>query len=91
MKDFINQIAPQLVKWRRDFHQYPELGFMEYVTTYKLGKELERLGFQIYIGEDAMEREARLGLPSETDLKEKENEAIKYGVEKEWLDSMHGG
>lgn len=91
MQDFVKGILPQLIKWRRDFHQYPELGFLEYVTTYKIGKELDKLGFTIHIGEEAMDCESRLGLPSESDLQEKEEEARKYGVDEEWIRKMQGG
>ncbi|WP_200410823.1 amidohydrolase [Virgibacillus salexigens] len=91
MKGFIESITPQLIQWRRDFHQYPELGFTEYVTSYKLAKELERLGFTIHIGKDVMKQEARLGIPSSKELQFYESKAIKHGVEKDILDRMQGG
>lgn len=91
VQDFIKEIEPKLVKWRREFHRYPELGFLEYVTTYKLGIELKKLGFEIHIGDEAMDREARLGLPGEEIMKIKETEALNHGVDQNWLDKMSGG
>ena len=50
MSDFVSHMEPKLISWRQSFHSYPELGFMEYVTTYRLGKVLEGLGFTIHLG-----------------------------------------
>ncbi|WP_067728972.1 amidohydrolase [Oceanobacillus damuensis] len=91
MSDFVKRLEEQLVLWRRSFHQYPELGFMEYVTTYRLGKELEKLGFTLHLGEDAMDGEARLGVPEAKDLIAQENAALEAGVEESWLTKMRGG
>lgn len=91
MSDITEEKLKKLQDWRRDFHQYPELGFLEYVTTFKLKNELEKLGFQIYAGDEAMDRDARLGLPSEEAIREKEKEAEAHGVPSEFLEKMHGG
>ncbi|MBP2078841.1 amidohydrolase [Oceanobacillus polygoni] len=91
MSDFIKSIEAELITWRRLFHQYPELGFMEYITTYRLGKELEKLGFTIHLGEEALDHDARLGIPNEADLNEHELLAKAEGVEASWLAKMSGG
>jgi len=91
MSKFVKKIIPRLHTWRRDFHQFPELGFMEYVTTYKLSKELKKLGFEIYVGDEAMERDSRLGVPSEEAMREKEEEALKLGVDPDFLDKIRSG
>lgn len=46
LKEKINQLFPQLVEWRRHFHQYPELSFQEketskFVASYLKGLDLE--------------------------------------------------
>lgn len=84
-------IQPRLKSWRRSFHQHPELGFMEYYTTYKIGKELEQLGFTLYVGQHALKSESRYGVPNKELLQEKESEAYLLGVEGDWLSNMHGG
>ncbi|WP_249870312.1 amidohydrolase [Oceanobacillus saliphilus] len=91
MTDFVKKIEAQLVSWRQSFHQYPELGFMEYVTTYRLGKELEKLGFSLHIGDDAIDPDARLGIPEAEDLIAHEQEAIDAGVDESWMKKMQGG
>ncbi|WP_010647788.1 amidohydrolase [Oceanobacillus massiliensis] len=91
MSDFMKEIIPKLISWRRSFHHYPELGFMEYVTTYRLGKELEKLGFTVHIGKDALKASARLGIPEGKDLAAHEQEAAEAGVAEDWLAKMRGG
>ncbi|WP_404356349.1 amidohydrolase [Cytobacillus firmus] len=88
---FLKEITPQLIKWRRTLHALPELGFMEYITTYRIGKELEKMGFKLYIGKDALEENSRMGLPAQSDLEAQEKKARKWGVEESWLDQMRGG
>lgn len=41
-------------KWRREFHQYPEIGWAEFVTTSKIMKELKQLGYEVFAGTKVM-------------------------------------
>ena len=43
-------IAPQLVTWRRDFHQHPEIGFHEYRTAGIVAEHLQALGVETTTG-----------------------------------------
>ncbi|NIM96880.1 MAG: amidohydrolase [candidate division Zixibacteria bacterium] len=43
-------IFPRLVKLRREFHQYPELGFNEFRTSRRVTDELRKLGLQVKSG-----------------------------------------
>ncbi len=43
IKNISNQIFPNLVKLRRELHQYPELAFKEYKTSERIAEELEKL------------------------------------------------
>jgi amidohydrolase len=40
----IKVVLPQVVAWRRHFHQYPELSFQEVETTKLIVQEMEKLG-----------------------------------------------
>ncbi|MEY0159918.1 amidohydrolase, partial [Providencia manganoxydans] len=40
----------QLIKWRREFHQYPEIGWSEFLTTAKIVKVLRGLGLEVKVG-----------------------------------------
>jgi amidohydrolase len=42
----ISNLQPQLVEWRRRFHQYPELGFQEILTADFVAQKLSEWGIQ---------------------------------------------
>jgi amidohydrolase len=46
----IAAIEPQVIAWRRDFHEHPELGNRETRTAGIVAAELERLGLEVRTG-----------------------------------------
>jgi amidohydrolase len=44
------EINPQVVAWRRDFHQHPELGTQEVRTAKVIADELRKLGYEVQTG-----------------------------------------
>jgi amidohydrolase len=44
------ELTPQVVTWRRDFHQNPELGNREQRTAKVIADELRRLGYEVMPG-----------------------------------------
>jgi amidohydrolase len=44
------ELTPQVITWRRDFHQHPELGNRETRTAKVIADELRRLGYQVQTG-----------------------------------------
>ncbi|RDU38180.1 peptidase M20 [Neobacillus piezotolerans] len=88
---FVKELTPLLLEWRRSLHKLPELGFLEYITTYRVGRLLEEMGFTLHIGKDALNEDSRLGLPDNQFIEEKERQASEWGVENEWLEKMRGG
>jgi amidohydrolase len=50
MLEKANQITPQLVEWRREFHRHPELGFQEFRTSSRVAEILGGLGCQVRTG-----------------------------------------
>src|SRR5688572_4122045 len=44
------EITPQVVTWRRDFHKNPELGNREVRTAKVIADELRRLGYEVKTG-----------------------------------------
>jgi amidohydrolase len=44
------EINPQVVVWRRDFHQHPELGNQETRTAKVIADELRKLGYDVKTG-----------------------------------------
>ncbi|WP_100399027.1 amidohydrolase [Bacillus sp. FJAT-44742] len=89
--EWINDIHPSMIKWRRRFHQHPETGWTEYITTYEIAKNLEPLGFRLFIGKDALLSEARMGVPNEEELITADERAGAYGISDEFLEKVKGG
>ena len=45
-----SEMLPQVVAWRRDFHQHPELGNREYRTSTVIAEALGTLGYDVTTG-----------------------------------------
>jgi amidohydrolase len=50
LRDDIQALQPQLVKWRRYLHQRPELGFREQITAAFIAQKLEEWGVEHQTG-----------------------------------------
>lgn len=50
MLERARKIEDQLITWRRDFHQHPELGFQENRTAARVAEVLESLGYKVRTG-----------------------------------------
>ena len=46
LKKQLDKLVPEMVQLRRDFHQYPELGFKEFKTGEKITAYLGKLGIE---------------------------------------------
>ena len=51
----------QLIKWRREFHQYPEIGWSEFLTTAKIVKVLRGLGLEVKVGPEVINQDFAFG------------------------------
>ena len=45
-----DQVAEHVLTWRRDLHQYPELGNREFETARKVAEHLRALGMEVQTG-----------------------------------------
>lgn len=84
-------IQSQLVKWRRDFHQYPELGFLEMRTSTIVAEILTNLGYSLKIGKEVMNPEYAMGKPTEEETKAHYDWAKNNGAVLEYLDKVSEG
>ncbi|MET3696901.1 aminobenzoyl-glutamate utilization protein A [Bacillus oleivorans] len=91
LEHFIQTVSPHLLERRREFHQWPEVGWTEYVSTYKIGTILEKLGFKLTVGKEAITSKERLGVPAESEIEKNEQQARQMGVPDEWMEKMEGG
>lgn len=46
----VSQVEPQVVEWRRDFHEHPELSNREFRTAEKVASYLKSLGLEVNTG-----------------------------------------
>ncbi len=46
----ISKLMPQVISWRRDLHQHPELSNREFRTSELVAKELKKLGLEVQTG-----------------------------------------
>jgi amidohydrolase len=46
----IAQLEPQVISWRRDFHQFPELSNREFRTSKIVAEHLQKLGLEVQTG-----------------------------------------
>ncbi len=79
-----------LVEIRRDLHRHPEAGWKEFRTTALVAAELDRLGYDLALGSDALDADERLGVPSADTLMAAEERAREAGAPEEYLDRMDG-
>lgn len=75
------QLEKQLINWRRDFHRFPEQGFLEIRTASIVASILESLGFDLQLGKEVMKADECMGKPDAAKTKEhvawaKENGAV---------------
>lgn len=89
--EYINSIEEKIISYRRDFHKYPEVGWTEFRTASKIARRLTELGFEISLGRDVLEDEARMGLPREEELQYHYERALKQGADEEYILPLRGG
>jgi len=87
----VESIRPKIIRWRRDFHQYPETGWTEFRTASLVARTLSELGFAVLAGRNAVKPEARMGLPGAAELREAKERALRDGGDPFWIAKMDDG
>ena len=84
-------ITPELVRQRRDFHKYPETRWTEMRTASIIAGKLTELGYEVLIGEQVCNGEARGNLPSDEALEQEYQRAIAQGADPKFAEATKGG
>lgn len=84
-------MTPDLVRQRRDFHKYAEAGWTEMRTSSIIARQLTDLGYEVLVGEQVCNREARMGVPSDEALEQAYQRAIAQGADPEFVEATRGG
>lgn len=79
-----------LIAWRRDFHQYPEVGWLEFRTSSIIANYLHEWGYDVKVGKEIVVGE-RLGVPAQPILDEYYERAKQNGAPQQWLEKMVDG
>ncbi len=87
----MEQLQNQLVTWRRDFHEYPELGFLEMRTASIVADRLEKLGFDIQLGKAVMNPDYCMGKPGSMETAEHLEWARQHGAIEKYLPYFEEG
>lgn len=85
------EMQEEFIKRRRDLHCHPETGWTEFRTAAMVASELQALGFDIYMGDEALVAEEMMGLPSKEVLEESMARAISEGADPQLVEKMRGG
>ena len=73
-------LEQELIKLRREFHQYPEPGWMEMRTSARIAELLESYGCdQVLMGTEVCKADARMGVPEESLLEQHYKEVNALG------------
>lgn len=75
----------KLTARRRDFHRYPETGWLELRTSAIIARELDALGYEVLTGKQVCREGARMGLPTGDELRERAEQALAQGAPGEYL------
>ena len=87
----VDDIAPEMIAKRRDFHKYPEIAWTEMRTASIIARNLADLGYEVLIGKEVCDAESRANLPSEEILEEAYERAISQGADPEYIKATKGG
>ncbi|MFD2628476.1 amidohydrolase [Oceanobacillus kapialis] len=87
----MNNLQEKLVDWRRDFHQYPETGFLEMRTASIVASILDGLGYHLQMGKEVMSEQDCMGKPSEEETSSHYEWAKENGANSEFLSHFSEG
>lgn len=88
---YMKQMEQELRQFRRDFHQHPESGWLEYRTSAKIADLLSSYGYNVFVGKDVCETTSRMGVPSTEILAQHQQRALAEGANQKWVAQMTGG
>ena len=84
----VDGIAATVVANRRDFHRYPESGWTEFRTAAIIAARLQELGYAVKLGEQAVARDAMMGVPPAAELAKHMERAVRQGARADLVQAM---
>src|SRR5699024_1410495 len=87
----LEQLEKQLIRWRRDFHQHPEQGFLEIRTASIVADTLDKLGYTLALGKDVMDPKEAMGRPTDEALAKHVEWAKAHGAIEKYVAHFQDG
>lgn len=81
----------KLIEWRRDFHRFPETGFLEMRTASIVASILDDLGFQMKMGKEVMSAGHCMGKPGKEETEAHYQWALQNGAKKDYIEPFSDG
>lgn len=95
MYETIKQLAhsyhQETIECRRHIHRYGETGWLEIKTACLIAQKLEALGYEIKMGQEIMNKEERMGLPSPEVLQQNYERAKQEGASSPYIEAVKDG
>jgi len=88
IKALAKSMESKIIAYRRDFHKYPEVGWTEFRTSSKIAEILMALGYEVKLGRKILKEEAIMGLPTQQEILNEIERAIKEGANPEIIEMM---
>ncbi|MCM3387159.1 amidohydrolase [Ureibacillus chungkukjangi] len=85
-KDYLQVLR----EWRRDFHKFPEPGWLEFRTSAIIAENLEAWGYEVYVGKEIVHGDS-MGVPDKVLADAFYKKAIESDVSSKWLEKMEAG
>ncbi|WP_158599664.1 amidohydrolase [Lysinibacillus halotolerans] len=79
-----------LKEWRRDFHKFPEPGWLEFRTSAIIAEKLRTWGYDVYVGKEIVNG-ISLGVPNQSLEQAFYQKAVQSNVSSKWLEKMEAG
>jgi len=86
-----NSLKDKTVARRRDFHKYAETAWTEFRTAAVIADTLTDLGYQVSVGDEVIEEQSMMGVPSADELARHAERALAQGANWHWVEKMQGG
>ncbi len=89
--DLIQELEPEIIRFRRELHAHAESGWTEFWTTSFVADILKKAGYHIMMGKDIIDGPSRMGLPDQQTLDQAAQRALEQGANPVYVELMKGG
>ncbi|MBN1332973.1 MAG: amidohydrolase [Synergistales bacterium] len=83
------ELQEKMIRYRRDFHSFPEAGWTEFRTSSKISDILHGLGFQLLLGPEIIELSSVMGRQAAI-VPDHQKRALDQGASEKWMKRMEG-